>query len=212
MSLGKGSSLHLSSTFILSKHFLYLSPFSSEYRFESFEGQGDPERLSDRPGVPKPFQNRAGAGLLGLGSLVFHPSLCPSALPHPSPLGGGDTSKPVPWLVPVPGMGFGEGTAPGGRGPASLSFRLSWGSGAQGHSPDDIPNLSVFLLLPARVPRRRGIKIYGDGKCGVCPVCPPHLPPAGSPWGCADGEKESHCCTAPCGSPSPRGQGVLAAL
>ncbi|KAM5269743.1 UBX domain-containing protein 11 isoform 8-T8 [Hipposideros larvatus] len=53
----------------------------------------------------------------------------------------------------------------GGRGSTSISLRLSWGFAAQSLSPGDIPggpNLSVFLLLPARVPRRQGIKLYGD--------------------------------------------------
>ena len=33
--------------------------------------------------------------------------------------------------------------------------------------------LSSFSFLP--VPRRRGIKIYGNGKCGLWPTGPPHL-------------------------------------
>ncbi|XP_036770744.2 UBX domain-containing protein 11 isoform X2 [Manis pentadactyla] len=42
---------------------------------------------------------------------------------------------------------------------------LGWGPGTQGLSLDDmpgVPNLSVFLLLLAWIPRRQGVKIYRD--------------------------------------------------
>lgn len=78
---------------------------------------------------------------------------------------------------------------------ASISFRLGWRPGTQGLSFDDTPggpNLSVFLLLLAWIPRRQGIKIYRDGKCGSVgsAPCRPHFPSAGAHCSWVDGEKE----------------------
>ena len=128
-------------------------------------GQGSPERLSDRPGVLQPFQSRAGAGLLGLGTLViFSPRLCPSALPHPSLLGGVGHPEACPLAHPWAGMGFG-----GGCPQETPSLGLM---GDLVPEPPPMAIQGVLTCLPSPscpIPRRRGIKIYGSGKCGLCP-------------------------------------------
>lgn len=124
--LRKGTPLHLSRALILLKH-SYLSPCSSEHHFESLEGQGDLGQLSNRPGVPQPFQSGAGvgAGLLGSGALV--PSTQTSALQPLPPFSVGRRGhlKAHPLACPSTRMGFGEEIASGGRGPASISLGLA---------------------------------------------------------------------------------------
>lgn len=114
-------------------------------------GQGGPEKLSDRLGVLQPFQSRAGAGSLGLGTLVvLSPRLCPSTLAHLSPSGGVRYPDACLLAHPLPRMGFG-----GGCPHEASFFRLEGGitwcqSPPPPHGSPGGPNLSVFLLLPAR--------------------------------------------------------------
>lgn len=138
-------------------------------------GQGGPERLSGRPGVLQPFQSRAGAGLLGLGTLVvLSPRLCPSAVARLSPSGGVRYPDACALAHPQARMGFGGGC------PHEASFLGLVGGGPGAKAPPPHPMavqgvltcLSSFSFLP--VPRRRGLKIYGNGKCRLWPTGPPH--------------------------------------
>ena len=81
---------------------------------------------------------------------------------------------PASWLTPGPGWDLGVDV---------LTRHPFLGSGGGGITVPKPPRpsmavqgvltLSSFSFLP--VPRRRGIKIYGNGKCGLWPSGPPHV-------------------------------------